>query len=122
MPAIPPILLKKLYVQGSLRAQGDGFALDLHNPIAPGTIVSLRGLELDGQSVPLGQVTVVQPNGEARPAAGITPQSPLQFPQGATFTLQAAGIALGRGDHRLSIRVVVQDVGPLEIPVSDRVG
>lgn len=122
MPAIPPVLLKKLYVKGSLRAEGGGFALDLKNTIAPGVILEFQGLALDGAQVDLDRVTVVHPEGEARPASQISAESPLQFPLGATFTLRVDGTALEPGSHKLKIRVVVQDVGPLEIPVTDRVG
>ncbi|MEE8392103.1 MAG: hypothetical protein V3S14_15085 [Anaerolineae bacterium] len=48
MPAIPPFVLKKLYVKGSLRAEADGFALDLKNSIAPASIVAFTGLDVDG--------------------------------------------------------------------------
>jgi hypothetical protein len=119
MPAIPPIVLKKLYVKRSLRIEDEGFALDLTNSIAPGTILGLKGLELDGAPVELARVTVLSA-GRVRPAGDISADAPLQFPLGATFTLQVAG-TLKPGDHRLKIRVVVQDVGPLEIPVADRV-
>jgi len=122
MPAIPPFVLKKLYVRGSLRAEGDGFALDLCNSIAPGAILGLAGLELDGAPVPPGQVTVVQPDGQALSAEDISPTAPLRFPLGATLTLQVAGLPLGPGDHKVSVRVIVQDVGPLEIPVADKLG
>jgi hypothetical protein len=120
MPAIPPIVLKKLYVKRSLRIEDEGFALDLTNSIAPGTILGLKGLELDGAPVELARVTVLSA-GRVRPAGDISADAPLQFPLGATFTLQVAGTPLKPGDHRLKIRVVVQDVGPLEIPVADRV-
>ncbi|HEC34230.1 MAG TPA: hypothetical protein ENI37_05885 [Chloroflexi bacterium] len=122
MPAIPPVLLKKLYVKGSLRAEGDGFALDLKNSIAPGTILGFKGLELDGAPVELAQVAIVRPGGQALPASDISADHPFQFPLGATFTLLVAGTSLEPGDHRLNIRVVVRDVGPLEIPVADRAG
>jgi len=121
MPAIPPFLLKKLYVKSSLRRTGDGFALDLTNPIASGVIQEMQSVELDGAPVSLELVAVVQPDGQARPAGSLDASTPLSFPQGATFTLQVAATPLGPGDHRLTIRVVVQDVGPLEIPVADRV-
>jgi len=121
MPAIPPFVLKKLYVKGSLRQEGDGFALELQNTIAPGVILGLAGLELDGAPIELAQVAVLQPNGEAYPASAIAPAAPLQFPLGATFTLRVDGVPLDPGEHRLTIRVLVQDVGPLEIPVSDRI-
>jgi hydroxymethylglutaryl-CoA reductase (NADPH) len=122
VPAIPPFVLKKLYAKGSLRAEGDGFALDLKNTIAPGTIQGLKKIELDGEPVPLEQAAVVQHDDQIRPAADISTEAPLQFPLGATFTLQVARAVLEPGDHELSIHVVVQDVGPLEIPVADKVG
>ena len=121
MPAIPPLILKKLYVKRSLKPQGDGFTLSLKNTIAPGTILGLEGVELDGRAVPLEDVVVVV-EGEERPAASITADAPLSFSLGTTFTLHVSGVPLAPGAHKLKIRVVVQDVGPLEIPVSDRVG
>lgn len=119
MPAIPPILLKKLYVKGSLRAEGDGFALDLQNPIAPGVIHGVKALTVDGAAVDLAQATIVLPDGQSRPAAAISADAPLEFPLGATFTLRVAGHPLPPGNHRLELRVVVRDVGPLNIPIAD---
>lgn len=119
MPAIPPVILKKLYVKGSLRAEGDGFVLSLQNNIAPGVIQGFKGLTLDGKAVPLEQVSIVQPDGAVVPAGSISEQSPVLFPLGATVTLRVSGTPLPAGNHQLGIRVVVKDVGPLEIPVAD---
>jgi hypothetical protein len=119
MPAIPPFVLKKLYVKGSLRAEDDGFALDLKNVIAPGTISAFTGLDLDGQPVDPVQVTLVPPGGNPRSASQVSPQAPLQFPVGATVTLRVAGATLVPGPHELAIHVVVREVGPLDIPVTD---
>ncbi|MGD1996190.1 MAG: hypothetical protein PVH62_05380 [Anaerolineae bacterium] len=122
MPIIPPFLLKKLYVKGSLRAEDDGFAFGLENPIASGTILSFKALDLDGEGVSLEQVTVVTEEGRVRPATSITNEDPLSFPVGDTFTVRASESPLESGFHELTIRVVVQDVGPLSIPVADQVG
>ncbi len=122
MPTIPPFILKKLYVKHSLRAEGDGFALDLKNSIAPGIILAFRGLELDGASLELERIKVVQPDGTSLPAANVSPQEPLLFPLGATFSLRIKGTALEAGTHNLKVSVEVQDVGPLDIPVADQVG
>lgn len=121
MPAIPPTILKRLYVKGSLKAEQEGFSLTLKNTIAPGTILEFRGLDLDGEGIPLEQTSVILENGDERAATSITPEQPLSFSLGATFTLRVTGTSLSPGSHTLKIRVVVQDVGPLEIPVSDRV-
>jgi len=119
MPAIPPFVLKKLYVKGSLRTEEDGFALDLKNSIAPATIAAFAGLDVDGQAVDPAQATLVPPSGDPRTAGDISPETPLPFPAGATITLHVAGQALDPGPHEFIVRVVVQEVGPLDIPLSD---
>lgn len=119
MPAIPPFVLKKLYVKGSLRAEGDGFAFDIKNTIAPATIAAFTGLDVDGQAMDPAQVTLVPPGGNPRPMSEVSNQSPLHFSIGATVTLRVAGKTLEPGPHEFIIHVVVQEVGPLDIPVSD---
>ena len=119
MPAIPPFVLKKLYIKGSLRAEDDGFALDLKNTIAPGTIAAFAGLDLDGHATDPTRVAIIPPNGNPRTASDISLEAPLLFPASATITLRIAGQTLEPGPHELVIRVVVQEVGPLNIPVSD---
>nr|HID13613.1 hypothetical protein [Anaerolineae bacterium] len=119
MPAIPPFILKKLYVKGSLRAEGDGFAFDIRNTIAPATITAFTGLDVDGQAMDPAQVALIPPSGNPRPMSEVSTQAPLLFPIGATVTLRVAGKTLEPGPHEIVIRVVVQEVGPLDIPVSD---
>ena len=119
MPAIPPFVLKKLYVEDSLRAEGNDFALDLRNSIAPASIVTFTGLDVDGQSVSSSQITIIPPSGALRTASDVSAEAPLPFPAGATITLRITGQALDPGPHELSIHVVVQDVGPLDLPISD---
>ena len=119
MPAIPPFILKKLYVKGSLRAEDDGFTLDLKNSIAPAVIVAFTGLDVDGQPVPPSQITITPPSGEWRAASDVSADAPLPFPASATITLRSAGQTLDPGPHELAIHVVVQDVGPLNLPISD---
>jgi hydroxymethylglutaryl-CoA reductase (NADPH) len=119
MPAIPPYILKKLYAKGSLRAEDGGFALDLKNTIAPGTITGFAGLDVDGQAVDAAQVTLIPPGKDPRMANDVSAETPLYFDAGATVTLRVTGTLLDPGPHELVIHVVVQDVGPLDIPVSD---
>ena len=119
MPAIPPFVLKKLYVKGSLHTSGDGFALDLKNVIAPGTIVAFAELELDGEAIDPTQVTLLPPDGPVRSPGEISTQAPLLFPINAIVSLHVAGATLAPGPHELVIHVVVKEVGPLDIPVSD---
>lgn len=119
MPVIPPFVLKKLYVKGSLRAEDDGFALDLKNSIAPGTITAFNGLDVDGQALDPAFVTLVPLSGKPRTTGEVSAQAPLLFPVNASVTLRVQGRRLEPGLHTLAIHVVVQEVGPLVIPVSD---
>ena len=122
MPAVPPFILRKLYVEGSLRNEEGGFALELKNTIAPATIVRFIGLDLDGQPVGASQVTLVPSRGNPRSMEQVSDKAPLSFPIGATITLRVTGMTLEPGFHELSIHVTVKEVGPLDIPVSDTVG
>jgi len=119
MPAIPPLVLKKLYVKGSLHVEDNGFALDLKNSIAPGIIAAFTGLDVDDQAIEVAQVTLTPFDGDPRAASDVSPEAPLPFPVGATITLRVAGQPLDPGPHELAIHVIVQEVGPLDIPISD---
>ncbi|MEA3376830.1 MAG: hydroxymethylglutaryl-CoA reductase [Anaerolineae bacterium] len=121
MPLIPPTVLKKLYVKGSLRREDEGFAFDLKNLIAPATITSLEGLEVDGEQVDGSRVTIVPPSGNARPIERISSARPLNFPVGVVVTLHVSGETLEPGKHDLALRVNVKEIGWLDIPVSDRI-
>jgi len=120
MPAIPPFLLKKLYVKGSLQDDEGGFTLALKNVIAPATISGFVGLEVDGRAVDAAGITVIAPNGNPRRADDVSAMSPLVFPTGAVVTLRVNDRPLGAGVHQLTIHVVAKEVGPVSIPVSDQ--
>jgi hypothetical protein len=119
MPAIPPFVLKKLYVKGSLRTEKDGFAFDLKNTIAPATITAFTGLDVDGVRLTQPQVAIVPSAGQPRAMGDISVETPLPLPLNTTIRLRVTGEALGPELHRLAVHIVVQEVGPLEIPIAD---
>ena len=121
MPVIPPTVLKKLYVEGSLRLEDGGFAFDLKNLIAPATITRVDGLEVDGEKVDDSQVAIIPPSGNERPIERISSGRPLGFPVGEVVTLHVSGETLEPGEHDLTLHVDVKEIGPLDIPVSDRI-
>ncbi len=119
MPAIPSSVLSKLYVKDSLRAEDDGFALELKNTIAPATIVSLNGLDVDGQPIERARITLAPPGGDPRPAEAISEEAPVHFPINVTLTLFVTGASLDPGPHNLIVHAIFQEVGHIDIPVSD---
>ncbi len=121
MPVIPPTVLKKLYVEGSLRLEDRGFAFDLKNLIAPATITEIGGLDVDGEAVDGSLVTIMPPSGNSRSADQISSGRPLHFPVGVVVSLHVAAEPLEPGEHELTLHVKVKEIGPLGIPISDTV-
>jgi hypothetical protein len=48
MPAIPNLLLKRLYVKGSLHNTAEGCGFSLKNVVDSGTVTRFHELEMDG--------------------------------------------------------------------------
>jgi len=111
---VPEFVLRKLFVQGSLQAQPDGFSFALRNTFAPATITGL-GLEVDGKPVPPEGLTVQAENEAPRSATTIHPDSPFPLPVGATVTVHVHGTPLGQG--RLKVRAETREAGLLAFGV-----
>ncbi|MCX7682270.1 MAG: hypothetical protein N2508_09980 [Anaerolineae bacterium] len=123
MPFIPPILLQKLYVKGSLRLVEGGFAFDLRNTIAPATIIGIDALEVDGRAIDIvpEAITIQPEQGTPRNLKEISRQKPVYFSIYKVITVHVAGQSLSAGPHKLVVRVNVKEVGPIDIPISDTV-
>jgi hypothetical protein len=116
---IPPILLRKLYVPNSLRNQGEQFSFQLRNQIAPGTLVGLSRLTVNGEDRPLDGVTLTTRAG-TRCAGGLSDDTPLAFEVGELVTVSVSG-TLTTGEHTIQVTVQTYEVGPLTFPVMDSV-
>ena len=121
MSIIPEFVLKRLYVRGSLRNAPSGWQFEARNDLAQGSVIGFLALEVDGVAQPLEGVTVLFPDGSPRPATTITSAAPLPLPMGVSLTVQMAGVALAPGEHTLSLRLQIQEIGDLAITVTDAV-
>jgi hypothetical protein len=120
MPYIPPTLLKKLYVKGSLSNTEEGFAFKLKNTLAPGTIVAFKALIVDGNPCALESVCLITASGE-RPAAGVGSKTPFLLEINREVTVAVKGLKLEPGHHKITVKVSTKEVGDLEIPVEDEI-
>jgi len=120
MPTIPSALLKKLYVRGSLKNTENGFEFALKNTLAPGTIVGIRSLVVDGQKVDGSRVEVAF-GGKTWALEHITLQNPLDFVVNLVVTVRVKGAPLASGTHRILIVPNTKEVGELDIEISDEV-
>lgn len=119
MSSVPVFLLKKLYVKGSLKNTAAGFELSIQNTLAPGTIVGMAPLQVDGVEQPLDQTRVVLADGKILSTSDVSPQSPLRFNVGDRVTIQVLGQPLPAGAHKIIISPKTKEAGVLHIPAED---
>ena len=119
MVSIPPILLKKLYVRGSLENREDTFTFQLQNQIATGTVVGLSRLTVDGEERSLNGVAIATGD-DTRDAIDLSERAPLAFAVGERATICVPG-PLSAGRHSVQITVLTHEVGPLTFPVADTI-
>ncbi len=88
MPAIPDLILKRLYIMGSLRNTPEGCQFALKNAFGTATVTRFEGIEVDGTVYVPQAVLVLVPDGGAhrsvtgRTAATITPDAPPSLSRG----------------------------------------
>ena len=121
MSSVPVFLLKKLYVKGSLKNTATGFELSIQNTLAPGTIMGLAPLKVDGVEYPLAQTKVLLTGGKTLSMGDVSAQSPLRFNVGDKVTIQVEGQPLPAGPHKITISPKTKEAGTLPIPAEDTI-
>ena len=118
---VPSFLLKKLYVKGSFKNTSDGFQLSLRNMLAPGTILSLSPLQIDGRDVPLTNVEII--TGDTAPvrASDISLAQPKAFPLNVLIMFRVIDQPVTPGPHRVTVTVNTKEAGELKIDAEDSI-
>ena len=115
---VPTFMLKKLYVPGSLAAEGDGFAFKLRNTLAKATITAPPEVQLDGTTVSGDRITFVIGD-ERIEGATIGPDDTFVLDKGAEVLVTVAGEALAAGAHKLRIHVESNEWDTIAFEVED---
>ena len=120
MPKIPEILLKALYVKGSLQRQGNGFEFQMKNDLGPARIIGANPLQLDRRPIPLEKCSFV--HGDQEAAFGeVTADNSVLMRKGEAITVRVTDHPLTPGRRTLAINVVVKDMGNVSFSVMDQV-
>jgi len=117
--AIPTALLRRFYLENSLKNNGNGLEFRLANRIAPTTIVSLGPIEIDGELFAPDQIMVSA--SKKRLASTIHEQSPFFLRMGKKMTLSVPGKCVEPGEHQVIVHAVTKEVGPVSIEFEDTV-
>ena len=118
---VPSFILKKLYVKGSFKNTAHGFQISLNNFLAPGTLLKISPIQIDGRNVPLEQIQIVVGNTPPVRASAISIQSPSAFPLNTIITFLVQDQPLTPGPHRLTVQIDTQEVGELRIDAEDTI-
>ena len=122
MPTVvPSFLLKKLYVKGSFKNTSNGFQLSLRNTLAPGTILSLSPLQIDGRDVPLTHIEIITGDNAPVRASDVSLAQPKAFPLNVLITFRVIDQPLTPGQHRVSVTVNTKEAGELKIDAEDSI-
>ncbi len=118
---VPAFLLRRLYVKGSLRHDGDGFAFDLKNSLGSGYAEQVLPLEIDGETLPL-ECTRFVVDGDALRFDEVSPERTMTLGMNKLVTIAVSGMALEAGKHRIGIGFMVTGMGEMKFDVTDAIG
>lgn len=109
--------LKKMYVAGSLKNQGDGFVFQIKNLVDSGSVSGITKITVDGEACSLDGATV-EMGGKARAVKEITWSSSVYVGYGAVMTIYVPG-TLEHGEHTVVMQISVPELGMLSFPITD---
>ena len=118
---IPTFLLKKLYVKGSFKNTSNGFQLALRNTLAPGTLIGVGTIQLDGRDIPRDKIFIVVDDGTPIRASDVSFETPRAFPLNVTVTFRVEDQPLAPGAHRVNISVNTKEAGELKVDAEDSI-
>lgn len=115
---VPAFLLRRLYVKGSLRRTGDGFAFDLKNSLGSGYAEQVLPLKLDGELIPAENASFTV-DGTTTPFPAVSAQEPMTLAMNRAVTISVRGAQLSPGKHKLEMGFVVTGMGEMAFDVTD---
>lgn len=118
MISVPPFLLKRLYVKGSLRNNEQGFQFELKNTLGAGYGTELLPLMLDGNELPK-ENSYFGLDSEEIPFSAISNERPFTLVMNKVITILVKGITLTEEPHKLGFNFVAQGLGKLGFEVTD---
>jgi len=118
---IPSLLLKQLYTFGSLENTAEGVQFSLKNRLSDASFMGLLGVKIDGQAIPLANITLDFGNGNVLASGQISTDAPVDFPLRKMVTMHAAIPALTEGKHKIEITFQSKPFGKLSFSVDDAI-
>jgi hypothetical protein len=120
MVSVPGFLLRRLYVKGSLKNEGDGFQFELQNRLGSGYAHKLWPLKVDGEELAL-ESTFFIIEGRDTAFADVSKENTFTLAMNRSITIRAVGTALASGPHKLEMGFDVPGLGTLRFDFTDTI-
>ena len=118
MVSVPGFLLRQLYVKRSLKNTDSGFEFQLRNRLGSGYAHRMWPLVVDGQEVPL-EATYFVVDEEETPFSMVSESRTFTLGMNKTITIQADGVTLEPGPHKIGMGFDVPGLGTLKFDFTD---
>lgn len=118
MTVIPNFILKRLYVDGSLRHVKEGVAFDIKNTLGPGQITQLNNLML-GERIYGPERVTLEVDGQLVKGSDITGDNPATFMMHQVITVLIDDPDVPDGDYTLTLDLVSREAGQVALSVDD---
>jgi hypothetical protein len=120
MMNVPEAIVKRIYVSGSMSNSRSGLVFRLKNTLVSGHLTAAGTMEVDGREVQPSAI-VFRTKGVEVKASDVSPESPLSLPAGMELEVNAQGVVLDPGRHHVRLPVVLREIGPVTLALSDEV-
>jgi hydroxymethylglutaryl-CoA reductase (NADPH) len=121
MPAIPSMILKRLYTFGSLENTEEGIKFAIKNRLSDAEITALEKISINGEAVNPGNIRLQLNNGDYLQPQEITADSPVSFPLRQVIEVHVRSRPLPRKKHKIGIVVQSKPFGKLKFEVEDAI-
>ena len=112
---IPSAIARKAYVKDSFQRTDGGFCFQVYNRLAPGTVLSIQEVQVNGCKIRLEQVRLISADGQHTPATAISPSAPYEFPFHQPVTIAVDDHPIQPGQHVISLVAQTREVGRCKV-------
>ena len=118
MVSVPPFLLRRLYVRGSLRNNSHGLEFQLLNKLGTGYARRVLPVSVDGQEFPL-ESCAFSVDGTQVPFPEVSAETPFTLDMNRATTVTVAGPRLTSEPHTIDMAFEVAGLGVLHFDFTD---
>lgn len=118
MSIIPKFLLKRIYVNGSLRETSEGIAFDLFNSIGPGILTRLNNIKLNDKTFSPHEILITIGDNIFK-GSDISDRNPAIFFHNQKSTCIILGAKLAKGLHTITVDLLSREAGKVTVTIQD---